>query len=147
MFTYQKSKYKPINTSKYKGNSTNIICRSSWERKFCIWCDYTESVIEWQSEEFFIPYKHPIDGKIHRYFPDFLIRIKNKNNIIETWVIEIKPMNQTKQPKKQKRLTKRYLNEVKTYAINRYKWDYALEWCKNRNYKFVIFTERELNIQ
>ncbi len=147
MVTYQKSKYKPINPSKYKGNSTNIICRSSWERKFCVWCDHTKSVIEWQSEEFFIPYKNPIDGKIHRYFPDFLIRVKNKNNIIETWVIEIKPMNQTKQPKKQKRLTKRYINEVKTYAINRYKWDYAIEWCKDRNYKFIIFTERELNIQ
>ena len=28
-----KGRYKPINPSKYKGNPTNIIYRSSWELK------------------------------------------------------------------------------------------------------------------
>ena len=146
MATY-KGRYRPSNPRKYKGDPTNIIYRSSWELKFMKWCDLNESVIEWQSEEFAIPYKHPIDGRFHRYFPDFLVRIKNKQDILETWVIEIKPLAQTREPKKQKNITKKYINEVKTYAINKYKWEYAEEWCKDRNYKFVIFTERELNIR
>lgn len=142
-----KGKYRPSNPHKYKGDPSNIIYRSSWELKFMKWCDLNEAVIEWQSEEFCIPYKSPIDGRFHRYFPDFLVKIKNKDSLVETWVVEIKPLSQTKEPRPQKRLTKKYLNEVKTYAINKYKWDYALEWCKDRNYKFVIFTERELNIR
>jgi len=111
------------------------------------WCDFKEAVVYWQSEEFFIPYKSPIDGRMHRYFPDFLVKIKNKDKVIETWVVEIKPLKQTQEPKIQKRLTKRYLNEVKTYAINKYKWDYAEEWCRDRNYKFIIITEKQLNIR
>ena len=146
MATY-KGRYRPSNPRKYKGDPTNVIYRSSWELKFMKWCDLNESVMEWQSEEFAIPYKHPIDGRFHRYFPDFLVRIKNKQGILETWVIEIKPLAQTREPKKQKNITKKYINEVKTYAINKYKWEYAEEWCKDRKYKFVIFTERELNIR
>ena len=146
MATY-KGRYRPSNPSKYKGDPTNVIYRSSWELKFMKWCDLNGSVIEWQSEEFAIPYKHPIDGRFHRYFPDFLVRVRNKKGILETWVVEIKPLAQTREPKKQKNITKKYLNEVKTYAINKYKWDYAIEWCKDRNYKFVIFTEKELNIR
>ena len=145
MKTY-KGKFTPINPSKYKGNATNIIYRSGWEKRFMIWCDHNDSVLSWSSEEVRIPYKHPIDGKVHGYWPDFKITIKNKEDAIETWIIEIKPDIQTKEPKKQKNLTKRYINEVKTYAINKYKWDYAIEWCKDRNYKFVIFTEHHLGI-
>ena len=44
-------------------------------------------------------------------------------------------------------MTRKYINEVKTYAVNRYKWDAALEWCKDRKYKFIILTENELNIK
>jgi len=142
-----KGRFKPRNPRKYKGDPTNIIYRSSWELKFANWCDCNEAVIQWQSEEFAIPYKSPIDGKYHRYFPDFLVEIKNADGNIETWVVEIKPSHQTKEPRPQTRMTKKYINEVKTYAINKYKWDYAVEWCKDRNYKFVIFTERELNIK
>jgi hypothetical protein len=143
----QKSKYKPINSSKYKGDPTNIVCRSSWERKFCVWCDYTDTVLLWSSEEYVIPYISPLDSKTHRYFPDFYVKIRNANGKIEEWIVEVKPAAQTKEPKKQSRMTKRYINEVKTYAVNKYKWDYALEWCKDRNFKFVIFTERELGIK
>lgn len=65
-----KSKYKPSYPRKYKGNPNNIICRSSWERKFCKWCDLNENIIEWGSEEFWIPYLSPVDRRVHRYFPD-----------------------------------------------------------------------------
>ena len=49
-----KSKYTPIYPSKYQGNTKHIICRSSWERKFCQWCDMNNSIISWASEEFSI---------------------------------------------------------------------------------------------
>ena len=68
-----KSKYKPSHPRKYKGNAENIICRSSWERKFCRYCDLNENILEWGSEEFYIPYVSPVDRKVHKYFPDFII--------------------------------------------------------------------------
>ena len=33
------SKYTPMNPAKYKGDAKNIICRSSWEKRFCQYCD------------------------------------------------------------------------------------------------------------
>ena len=56
-----------------QANINNIICRSSWEEKFCGYCDLNENIIQWGSEEFFIPYRAP-DGKTRRYFPDFIIK-------------------------------------------------------------------------
>ena len=47
-----KSKYHPERPEKYVGDAKNIICRSSWERKFCRWCDLNENIIKWGSEEF-----------------------------------------------------------------------------------------------
>ena len=124
-----KSKYKPENPRKYKGDYKNIICRSSWERKFCRWCDLNESILEWGSEEFFIPYRAP-DGKVRRYFPDFIMKVKETNGEIKTYVIEVKPAKQTKPPKKKKRVTKSYIYECTTYAVNQAKWKAADEWCK-----------------
>ena len=86
-----KSKYKPSYPSKYKGDPNNIICRSSWERKFCRYCDLNESVISWGSEEFWIPYLSPVDNRVHRYFPDFIMKIKENTGAIKTYVVEVKP--------------------------------------------------------
>ena len=95
-----KSKYKPSYPRKYKGNPDNIICRSSWERKFCKWCDLNENIMEWGSEEFWIPYVSPVDRRVHRYFPDFIIKVKESTGQIKTYVIEVKPKRQTMEPKK-----------------------------------------------
>lgn len=146
MATY-KGRYKPKHPQKYKGDPSNIIYRSSWELKFMKWCDMRPDVLEWQSEEFFIPYKHPIDGKMHRYFPDFYVKVRTKKGNNEVWVVEVKPFAQTQEPKKPSSTTKRYINEVKTYAINTYKWKYARKWCADRGYKFIILTENELHIR
>ena len=56
-----KSIFKPKKPKKYKGDITNIICRSSWERRFCNYCDLNENIVEWGSEEFWIPYLSPVD--------------------------------------------------------------------------------------
>lgn len=142
-----KGKYKPSYPEKYKGDPTNIIYRSLWERKFMYYCDHNENIIEWQSEEKFIPYRSPVDGKPHRYFPDFLIKVKESNGTIKKYMIEIKPKKQTVPPIKPKRQTKKYISEVYEYAKNQAKWEAAKEWCADRGYEFKIITESELGIQ
>ena len=139
-------KYKPTNRFKYKGDPTNIIYRSLWERKFMVWCDRNENVIEWGSEEIVIPYISPVDRRIHRYFPDFYVRARTKTGRTEKFVIEVKPHKQTSPPKKQRRVTKRYLTEVKTYCVNEAKWKAAIEYCKDRRMQFKILTEHELKV-
>ena len=142
-----KSKYYPSYPNKYKGDSTNIICRSTWERKFCRWCDLNESILEWGSEEFYIPYISPLDNRVHKYFPDFIIKVKESTGQIKTYVIEVKPKKQTRPPKTPKRKTKSYLYECKTYAVNQAKWKAAVEFCEDRRIKFKIITEDELGIK
>jgi hypothetical protein len=142
-----KSKYKPSNPEKYKGNYNNIICRSSWERKFCRWCDLNENVISWGSEEFFIPYVSPIDNKVHRYYPDFIIQVKESNGKNKTYLIEVKPKKQTLPPVKKSKVTKNFIYETKTYAVNQAKWKAAKEWCDDRLIEFKIITEDELGIR
>ena len=142
-----KSKYKPIHPKKYQGNPNNIICRSSWERKFCQWCDRKENVISWASEEISIPYVSPKDNRIHRYYPDFLIKVREYNNRIQTYVVEVKPKKQTLPPKKRKKITKSYIYECQTYAVNQAKWRAASEFCKDNRINFKIVTEDELGIK
>ena len=78
-----KGQYIPQNPKKYKGDSHRIVYRSLWERKFMVYCDTSNSIIEWGSEEVIIPYLSPWDGRIHRYFPDFYIKVRQHDNIIK----------------------------------------------------------------
>ena len=147
MAHYNQSKYKPTYPQKYKGDPTNIICRSSWERKFCIYCDRNENILEWGSEEIVMPYRSPVDGRVHRYFPDFYIKVKESTGRIKKMIIEIKPKRQCSPPAKPKKQTKGYLREAFEYAKNQAKWEAASEWCKDRGYIFKVFTEKELGIK
>ena len=138
----KKSLYRPSFPKKYKGDTSNIICRSSWERKFCQYCDLNESILEWGSEEFWIPYRSPVDNKTHRYFPDFIIKVKESTGELKTYVVEVKPRRQTKPPTKSSSLY-----EAKTYAVNQAKWKAARSWCADRRIEFKIITEKELGIR
>ncbi len=139
-----KSIYKPSHPEKYLGNSNNIICRSSWERQFCRYCDVNPNIVKWASEEFSIPYISPVDGRPHRYYPDFLIEVKEKSGKLKKYVIEIKPKKQTLPPVKKKRVTKGFILETKTYAVNQAKWKAAVDFCKDNLIEFKIITEDEL---
>jgi len=139
-----KSIYKPSHPEKYLGNSNNIICRSSWERQFCRYCDVNPNIVKWASEEFSIPYISPVDGRPHRYYPDFLIEVKEKSGKLKKYVIEIKPKKQTLPPVKKKRVTKGFISEAKTYAVNQAKWKAAVDFCKDNLIEFKIITEDEL---
>jgi len=141
-------KYRPRYPRKYKGDPTNIVYRSLWERKFMNYCDLNESVNEWQSEEFFIPYVSPLDNRVHRYFPDFLIKYKDSKKRLRTMVVEVKPKKETKMPPTNpKKRTKSWAYSVRNWAINQAKWKAAREFCKDRNYEFKIMTEDDLGIK
>ena len=146
MATY-KGNYKPTNPQKYRGDPSKIVYRSSWELKLMHKLDNHPDVIWWKSEELAIPYRSPIDGKIHRYFPDFIVHLKNKLGVFETIMIEVKPKKQTQEPKKQEKVTKKYLQEVFTWGVNSAKWKCAEEYCNDRGWKFCLFTEKELGIK
>ena len=136
--------FTPQNPQKYKGDATNIVYRSSWELRVMKYLDENSAVVWWASEELFIPYKSPIDQKVHRYFPDFIARIRQANKEI-TMVIEVKPFKQTQKPI-QKRRTQKFLQEVATYAINQEKWRAADLFCKEHGWQFKIITEKELGL-
>jgi hypothetical protein len=142
-----KGKYKVKNPQKYKGDPTCIVWRSLWERKYMKYLDGNSNILEWSSEEFFIWYKSPLDGKPHRYFPDFYVKEKYPDGNIKEYLVEIKPKKQTELPPKPKRQTKRYISEVYEYTKNQSKWEAAREWCLDRGYDFVVLTEKELNIK
>ena len=44
------------------------------------------------------------------------------------------------------RISRRYLNEVKTYGVNTAKWKAAVEFCEDRKWEFKIMTEKELGV-
>jgi hypothetical protein len=144
---YRQGKFHPQNPEKYIGNVENIIYRSSWELRFLRWCDQNLNILQYGSEEFFIPYISPLDNRVHRYYPDFIIKVKHRDGLVKRYVVEVKPNKQTKPPKKGKRVTKSFIYESKTYAVNQAKWKAAQEWCKDRLLEFKIITEKELGIK
>ena len=141
-----KGKYYPSYPRKYKGDPTNIIYRSLWERKFMVYCDKNDAILEWASEEIAIPYRSPVDNRVHRYFPDFYMKVKERGGKVKRYVIEVKPAKQTKPPVKPKRQTKGYIREAYEYAKNQAKWKMAREFCADRQWEFKVVTEKELGI-
>lgn len=141
-----KGKYQPSYPKKYKGDPRNIIYRSLWERRFMKYCDLNENILEWGSEEIALPYLSPIDNRVHRYFPDFYIKVKESNGQIKKYLIEIKPKRQTVPPVKPKRQTKGYIYEAYEYAKNQAKWSAAQEFCKDHQWEFKVLTEDDLGV-
>lgn len=145
MTTY-KGSFKPKNPTKYKGNPTNIVYRSSWELSYMMQLDSDASVIQWSSEEVVVPYVSPIDNRTHRYFTDFYVKKKTDKGIVE-FLVEIKPKKQTTPPAVQSKPTKRYIKEVETWGVNDAKWKAARSYAKARGWDFLILTEDHLNIK
>lgn len=136
-----KGKFYPTNPEKYKGDPTNIIFRSGWEKTLMEYLDNHPDVIEWESENFFIPYTCPVTRRTRRYFPDFKVKMRTKAGLIETRILEVKPFKQTQIPDKR---GSKYRERVITYLTNQAKWEAAQKYCDNRDYKFQLITENEL---
>jgi hypothetical protein len=149
---FKQGYYKIKNVEKYLGNPVDIVYRSSWEYKFMIYCDMNEQILKWGSEVFRIPY---IDYKGHSriYIPDFYLETKNTKHegLMNRFLIEIKPEKEIREPEipvgniSEKKL-KNLEYDLGVWQKNKYKWTYTVEWCKNRDMKFWLVTEKHLGL-
>jgi len=137
------TRYYPKN--KDKCDKSYYVTRSSWEYKLLQWCDNNPNILKWSSEPVGIPYQHPIEMRDARYFPDVLIKCKNKNGDEDIWLIEVKPLKECKPPIKSKGKSKKtLLHEARTWEINKAKFKAAQRYCKLKGWKFKLITEKEL---
>lgn len=141
---YKQGFFKPLHPEKYRGDASNIVYRSGWEKRVMDWCDVNKNVLSWSSEEVIIPYKSPVDNRLHRYFVDFYVEALDTNGDKQIYLLEVKPAVQTKEPKKPGRRTKRYITEVMTYGVNQAKWKAAEDYCKHKGWTFKLITESDL---
>jgi len=137
--------YVPINKSKYRGKKLPMY-RSSWERKFMVWCDHKTKVVAWDYECLVIPYMNTIDKQMHRYILDFLVDIRNpETGVIERYAIEVKPIGQLLPPDPTKIKSKKRLAEMMyVYTINRDKRNATLAMCKKKGWNYKAVTEADL---
>ena len=143
---YNQGFYHPQNPQKYVGAVGNIVYRSGLEWRMMRYFDQHSGVLQWSSEEIKIPYVRPDDGNYHRYYPDFLVRLRQSNGGDKTFLIEVKPLKQTRPPKnpETKAQQRRYLKEMASFAINHAKWEAAKKWCSLRGADFLVLTEVEI---
>lgn len=141
---FKQGVFRPKNKTKYIGKGDPVY-RSGWELKFFRWADDNPNVVEWASEALIIPYTSPLDNKVHRYYTDGIIAIKEGNSIVK-YIIEIKPKSQTILPVKGKKKISTLVYETSRYAQNQAKWAAANAYAVRHGYKFLILTEVELGI-
>lgn len=133
-----RGRFIPKNPEKYVGNPNQILFRSSWERSFMIWLDTNNAISRWASEELAIPYVSPLDNRVHRYFPDFIILYQDITGMVKKEIIEIKPY-------KESIVTKNMSDrDKKALIVNEAKWKAAAEFAERNNSTFRVLTERSL---
>ena len=136
--------YYPLkNPDKYVGKDpAKVRFMSSWEYHMHEFLDNNPNVLKWSSESLAIPYLKPTDGKIHTYYPDYMVQYVNKDGEIVNEVIELKPAGQTRQSRSKNPNHKLYENLQ--YAVNMAKWQACQQYCDSHGYKFRIVTEKSL---
>lgn len=148
MVEFIQGKYSVKNIAKYKGDPTKVFFRSSWEYHLMKEFDENPHILEWSSEEIIIPYLDPTSNNfdVRRYFPDFYIKFRDRNDNMKTMLLEVKPYKQTMIPEKPKKRSAKYTNEVKTYAKNSAKWKAAEKFCQKNGWEFKLITEKEIGL-
>ena len=144
--TTYKGKYTPENPQKYRGDTSKIVYRSSYEVRFFRWCDINTNVLAWSSEEVIIPYINPFDHQPHRYFVDAWIKVQTKNGDTKEYLVEIKPERYQVEPKIPKKRTKQFLQEVVQWKVNQSKWKAARAFAKTRGWEFILVGETDLGL-
>lgn len=136
--------FKPNNPEKYAGTPP-IIYRSSWERKFMIWCDNNDKIITWSSEPVEIPYWSRQDSKKRKYYPDFYFKAKQIDGTYKQYIVEIKPKAQIEKPKPPVKNSAKALKSYKflaeQYVLNMDKYNAAKQFCEGLNMNFIVLTE------
>lgn len=130
--------FTPKNSEKYIGNHKPKY-RSGWELTFMQFCDTNKNVLKWASESIVIPYRSPLDGKIHNYIPDFFVVYQNKHGKQLAEIVEIKP-------KKQSLIESRTASarDRIVVAVNHAKWASAKAYCQANGFAFRVITEDDL---
>jgi hypothetical protein len=143
-----KGLYRVKRPDKYLGDPTRVVFRSLLETRLFKFCEENDAVVKWASEEMFVGYISPLDSRPHRYFPDVIMQVRQSDNTIKTFMVEIKPDSQTRPPAaiktKSAKRRKRLLLETAVYAVNQAKWQAADAFCKTRGWTFMICTEKDL---
>jgi hypothetical protein len=136
--------FSPNHPDKYTGTHP-IVYRSSLELSAMRFFDDNSSVIQWKSESVVIPYVKPTDGRIHKYYTDFMVEIRDKTGVNRKYIIEVKPYKQTLPPTTNgNKKPKTFLLEQINFGINNCKWKAAREWCNKNGYQFSIITEKDI---
>jgi len=134
--------YHPVNASKFLGG-TSCIYRSGLELKFFRFCDTNPNVIQWASEKIIIPYISPLDNRVHKYYVDNYVVIKEKTRV-KKYLVEIKPYKQTIAPTTKYKKRSSILYESSAWKVNSAKWEYARAYCKTRELEFIIITDKDI---
>jgi hypothetical protein len=141
---YRQGYYKLENPDKYTGDPSKIIYRSSWEYKFCRYCDFTNEVVNWSSEPFAIKYLDPIKKKQREYYVDFFIRVA-KGGTMSNYLVEVKPKAKLKAPileaKQTLKRLKEYNSAMEEFIVNKAKKEAAEAYAHAMGYKYMIITE------
>lgn len=144
---YRQGYYRPANPDKYIGDLNKIIYRSSYEYRFCRYCDDSPSILKWSSEPYGIKYTSPLDGKDHKYYIDFYMRMKDADDNDKEWdfLVEVKPKESLKKPIYEGAHTvgklKNFNYAAKAWLVNSAKFNAAKRHAESVGYRFVIVTE------
>jgi len=142
--------FHPLNPQKYVGDVKNIYYRSQLELKLLMWLDRHPHILKYSVEPFQIPYFWETDRRWHNYTPDVLVKQMGIGGKEEVVLIEVKPDKQTRPPKRPpagKKPSKNFLTETVTWRKNNAKWKAAQAYCEQRNWRFQIITDKELNVR
>jgi len=145
---YKSGLYVAQNPDKYIGDVHNIICRSSWEFRFCRYCDNNEKILKWSSEPISIPYYNPLDKKEHQYNVDFYMQVLKDDGQTQDWIIEVKTEKNFKRQIIEGNSTlkklKSYNHKMQIWITNQAKFKAAQRWADARGYKFGVVDENFL---
>lgn len=139
---YIKGTFEPVNKEKLI-NAGKMVFRSSWERDVMAFFDRSPKILKWGSECIQVPYFSSVKNRMARYFVDFVITYKDKDDNLVTELIEVKPIDQVNPPKKTKN-KKTYDEAMLTFLTNQQKWTAAQKYCEERGWKFRILTENQI---
>lgn len=142
---YRQGEYVPINKGKYCGKFP-IHYRSGWEYKVCLWLDKNTSVEKWGIESAIVPYLDPVTKRMKRYVIDFTAIIRDRDGNLTRYYIEVKPHHETVAPVRGRKRESTYISEALTFARNSAKWKSATEFAKSKGGKFIIITEKEMQM-
>jgi len=136
--------YKPKNVNKckgkfYKDHGNTILFKSKLELIFGRNCDLNPKIVEWSYETVIIPYWSTQENKQRNYYVDFFAKSLNTNGQIETYLVEIKPMDHVRKGRR-----RHFEDDKEQIQLNYDKWSAAEKFCKSMGWYFRIYTESEL---